>query len=110
MYVVPVDFSNMTKFSFTSKDGHNNGQVLKVYYSTDYQPLGNIHAATLTDITSAFTISNSAPANGYAAGFVSSGHWVKPSTLTGNGFIIFEYHGGGTLPTTSIQIDDIKVE
>ena len=110
MYVVPVDFSNMTKFSFTSKDGHNNGQVLKVYYSTDYQLLGNIHAATLTDITSAFTISNSAPANGYAASFISSGYWVKPSTLTGNGFIIFEYHGGGTLPTTSIQIDDLKVE
>jgi len=110
MFIVPVDFSNMTKFSFTSKDGYNNGQVLKVYYSTDYQPLGNIHAATLTDITSAFTISNSAPANGYAAGFINSGHWVKPSTLTGNGFIIFEYHGGGTLPTTSIQIDNIKIE
>ena len=58
MFIVPVNFSNMTKFSFDSKDGHYNGNVLKVYYSTDYQPSGNILNATLTDITSAFTISS----------------------------------------------------
>ena len=108
MYVIPVDFSNMTKFSFDSKDGNYNGNVLKVYYSTDYQPSGNILNATLTDITSAFTISSNNTS--YPTNFTNSGHWVKPSTLTGNGFIIFEYHGGGTLPTTSIQIDNIKVE
>ena len=108
MYVIPVDFSNMTKFSFDSKDGNYNGNVLKVYYSTDYQPSGNILNATLTDITSAFTISSNN--TNYPANFTNSGHWMKPSTLTGNGFIIFEYHGGGTLPTTSIQIDNIKVE
>ena len=89
MYVIPVDFSNMTKFSFDSKDGHYNGNVLKVYYSTDYQPSGNILNATLTDITSAFTISSNN--TNYPANFTNSGHWVKPSTLTGNGFIIFEY-------------------
>ena len=108
MYVIPVDFSNMTKFSFDSKDGNYNGNVLKVYYSTDYQPSGNILNATLTDITSAFTISSNNTS--YPTNFTNSGHWVKPSTLTGNGFIIFEYHGGGTLPTTTIQIDNIKVE
>ena len=108
MFIVPVNFSNMTKFSFDSKDGHYNGNVLKVYYSTDYQPSGNILNATLTDITSAFTISSNN--TNYPATFTNSGHWIKPSTLTGNGFIIFEYHGGGSLPTTTIQIDNIKVE
>jgi len=108
MFIVPVNFSNMTKFSFDSKDGHYNGNVLKVYYSTDYQPSGNILNATLTDITSAFTISSNN--TNYPATFTNSGHWIKPSTLTGNGFIIFEYHGGGTLPTTTIQIDNIRVE
>lgn len=108
MFIVPVNFSNMTKFSFDSKDGHYNGNVLKIYYSTDYQPSVNILNATLTDITSAFTISSNN--TNYPANFTNSGHWIKPSTLTGNGFIIFEYHGGGTLPTTTIQIDNIKVE
>ena len=108
MFIVPVNFSNMTKFSFDTKDGHYNGNVLKVYYSTDYQPSGNILNATLTDITSTFTISSNN--TNYPTNFTNSGYWVKPSTLTGNGFIIFEYHGGGTLPTTTIQIDNIKVE
>ena len=108
MFIVPVNFSNMTKFSFDSKDGHYNGNVLKVYYSTDYQPSGDILNATLTDITSAFTISSNN--TNYPASFTNSGHWIKPSTLTGNGFIIFEYHGGGSLPTTTILIDNIKIE
>lgn len=108
LFAVPVDFDNMTRFSFTSKDGNNNGDVLKVYYSTDYTA-NNIANSTLVDITGSFAIAKGT-ANGYAANFTASGFWDKPSTLTGKGFIIFEYNGGGKLPTTTIQIDDISIQ
>lgn len=108
-FAVPVDFDNMATLSFKTKDGHNNGSVLKVYYSNDYTPTNA--NPTLVDITSNFTIANSGPASGYAANFTDSGNWSKPSTLTGKGFIIFEYLGGAGagLPTTTIQIDDITI-
>ncbi len=109
-FVVPVNFSAMNQFSFQTKDGYNNGKVLKVYYSTNYTPLGDVTKATLTDITSSFNISNVAAANAYAANFLNSGIWTKPNSLTGNGFILFEYYGGQGLPTTTMQIDNIKIE
>lgn len=109
-FVVPVDFDNMSAFSFKSKDGYTNGDVLKVYYSTDYTPTNA--NPTLVEITSSFAISNAGTATGYATDFTESGDWTKPSTLTGKGFIIFEYHGGAgaNLPTTTMQIDDITIK
>lgn len=109
-FIVPVNFSAMTQFSFQTKDGYNNGKVLKVYYSANYTPLGDVTKATLMDITGSFSISNVATANAYAANFLNSGVWTKPSTLSGNGFILFEYYGGQGLPTTTMQIDNIKIE
>lgn len=111
LFAVPVNFSEMTNFSFKTKDGYNTDNtksVLKVYYSKDYQ--ANATNPTLVDITKSFIISNSAPADKYASAFVNSGNWTKPTELSGNGFIIFEYEGGGTLPTTTIQIDDIEIK
>lgn len=111
LFAVPVNFSEMTSFSFKTKDGYNTDKtksVLKVYYSTDYQ--ANATNPTLVDITSSFTISNTASDNSFARSFVNSGDWKKPAGLSGNGFIIFEYEGGGTLPTTTIQIDDIEIK
>lgn len=109
-FVVPVDFDNMSAFSFKSKDGYTNGSVLKVYYSTDYTPTNA--NPTLEDITSSFAISNAGTASAYASAFTESGDWTKPSTLTGKGFIIFEYYGGAgaNLPTTTMQIDDITIK
>lgn len=109
-FVVPVDFDKMNALSFKTKDGHNKGNVLKVYYSKDYTPTNA--NPTLVDITHSFTISNAGTATGYAADFTESGDWTKPSTLTGKGFIIFEYHGGAgaNLPTTTMQIDDITIK
>lgn len=111
LFAIPVNFSEMVSFSFKTKDGYNTDKtksVLKVYYSTDYQ--ANSTNPTLVDITSSFTISNTAPDSGFARSFVNSGDWNKPAGLSGNGFIIFEYEGGGTLPTTTIQIDDIEIK
>lgn len=108
-FVVPVDFDKMTSFSFKSKDGYNTDKtksVLSVYYSKDYQP--NSLTATLVPMTG-LKISDVAPANGYATDFMDSGIWTKPNTLTGKGFIIFEYNGGRDRPNTTIQIDDITI-
>lgn len=107
-FAVPVDFDQMNTLSFKSKDGYNNGSVLKVYYSTDYAPTNA--NPTLVDITSSFVIASGGPTNGYAPTFTESGNWTKPSTLTGRGFVIFEYyHPVGDTNTTTMQIDDITI-
>lgn len=108
VFVVPVDFTAANKFSFKTKDGYNDGQPLKVYYSTDYVPGGSYSQATLVDITSSFLLANGST-SGYAATFTSSGDFIIPEALTGNGYFIFEYDGT-TGKTTTIQIDDIKIQ
>jgi hypothetical protein len=107
---MPVTFTPGYKFSFKSKDGFNNGNVLKVYYSTNYTAGSNMSQATLVDITSSFTIA-SGTTSGYANNFTNSGDYVIPASLTGNGYFIFEYSGNGVgnVLTTTMQLDDIKV-
>ncbi|MFI0490107.1 DUF5689 domain-containing protein [Flavobacterium sp.] len=104
---MPVAFTPGKKLSFKTKDGYNLGSVLKVYYSKNYVPKGDMSKATLVDITSNFVIS-SGNLNGYASSFVNSGNYVIPANLTGNGFFIFEYSGTSAV-TTTIEIDDIIV-
>jgi len=105
-FIVPVNFSDADKFSFKTKDGYNNGNVLGVYYSTDYQIGGDISTATLNDITSSFTIS-SGNTSGYGVNFIDSGEYSL-SSVSGNGAIIFKYQGSQSV-TTTMQIEDIKV-
>lgn len=107
---VPVDMTAANTFSFKSKDGYNNGSALKVYYTTNYTPGTDLSTATLVDITNQFTISTGNTSS-YAPTFVSSGNFNIPTTVTGNGFFIFEYSGTAIAPvvTTTIQIDDIVV-
>ncbi|MBF2708969.1 DUF5689 domain-containing protein [Flavobacterium soyangense] len=104
---IPVAFTPGKKLSFKTKDGFYLGPVLKVYYSTNYIPNGDISKATLVDITSNFLIS-SGTLNGYATNFINSGSYLIPANLTGNGFFLFEYSGTSTV-TTSIEIDDIII-
>ena len=104
---MPVAFTPGKKFSFKTKDGYYLGPVLKVYYSTNFVPGGDIGKATLVDITSNFKISSKTLV-GYATNFTNSGEYVIPANLTGNGFFLFEYSGTSTV-TTTIQIDDIIV-
>lgn len=105
-FAIPVDFDNMNHFSFKTKDGFYNGDVLKVYYSTDYK--ANAINPNLVDITKHFNIAKGTT-TGYANYFTDSGVWVKPNDLKGKGYIIFEYVGGDKKPTTTMQIDDISL-
>jgi len=110
LFYVPVDMTAANTFSFKTKDGFNNGNVLKVYYTTNYTPGTDVANATLVDITNQFTIA-SGTTSGYAATFVNSGIFNIPVTVTGNGFFVFEYVGQAIAPavTTTIQIDDIAI-
>lgn len=112
-FVVPVDFTAANGMSFKTLDGYNNGVPLKVYYSTNYVPGNKMNTATLVDITSNFVLADGRLAtpsttNSYAANFTPSGLYSFPNTLTGNGYIIFEYDSG-TCYTTTYQIDDIVI-
>ena len=109
LFLVPVDMTAANTLSFATNAGFHNGNVLKVYYTTDYVPGSQITSATLIDITSSFTISPGLP-SGYPASFTPSGVYNIPAGVTGNGFFVFEYVGNGTSgPTTTMQIDNIVI-
>ena len=108
LFFVPVDFTAASTFSFMSKLGFSNGNPLKVYYTTDYVAGTNANTATLTQI-SGLTISPGLT-TGYPTNFTASGNWAIPGSLTGNGFMVFEYIGNGSGGiTTTAQIDDIVI-
>lgn len=105
-FIVPVNFNNADSFSFKTKDGYDNGDVLKVYYTTNYTLGQGISGSNLTEITSSFTIS-SGNSDGYGDSFVESGSYSLAS-ISGNGAIVFKYEGTQSV-TTTMQIDDIQV-
>lgn len=106
-FIIPVDFTDANQFYFKSNDGFNNGNPLRVYYSTNYIPGSNIEEATLIDISTKFKISFG-NTDGYGSEFINSGVYAIPNSLIGNGFFIFEYNGTSGI-TTTIQLDDIVV-
>ncbi|MFM9826254.1 choice-of-anchor J domain-containing protein, partial [Flavobacterium sp.] len=106
-FIIPVDFTKANQFLFKSKDGYNDGNPLKVYYTSDYAPGNNVDQAILIDITSKFKIS-AGNNDGYGAEFVNSGIYAIPNSLSGNGYFIFEYNGTTGI-TTTMQLDDIVV-
>lgn len=107
-FIIPVLFNGSNHLSFETKDGYYNGNTLNVYYTstTNYTYGGDIKVENFTNITANFTYSTGTT-NGYAQNFVASGTYQFPNTITGNGFIIFEYSGSSTL-TTTIQLDNIS--
>ena len=107
-FVVPVTFTPGKKLTFDVNVGFYNGDALKVFTSTNYVPLGDLTTATLTDITSSFTVPK-VPTGGYGT-FGPAGAYTIPSTLTGKGFVMFKYVGNGSGVTTTIQLDNIKVD
>ena len=108
-FIVPVDLTAASNFSFKTQSGFDNGSPLKVYYSTNYVPGGPITNAMLVDITSSFNIPNG-PGFGYATTFTASGNYAIPVGLTGNGYFIFIYEGNGVGGvTTTMRIDDISI-
>ena len=106
-FCIPVDFTAAKEILFKSKDGYNDGNPLRVYYSTNYIPGGSFEQATLIDITTKFRISTG-NTDGYGSEFINSGVYSIPIAVTGNGFFIFEYDGTSGISTT-IQLDDIIV-
>jgi hypothetical protein len=110
---VPVNMTTASTFSFRSNMGFWNGAVLKVYYvlAADYTPGGKIDVTKMTNITSNFTIPTT-PTSGYGTTFVSSGVYALPTTVTGNGYFVFEYAGNANAfpaVTTTLQLDNITV-
>ncbi len=108
-FFVPVDFTSANSFTFKKEIRFNTGEALKVYYvkSSDYSASGPIKLSTFVNITSAFSIVY--PATGSSDNsFTTAGIYNIPSSLTGNGFFVFEYTGTTTV-TTTIQIDDITI-
>lgn len=115
LFMVPVDFTAANSMTFRVNVGFYNGDALKVYTTTDYVPGSDISTATLTDITSNFTIPKT-PTSGYGT-LASAGVYNIPAAVTGKGFIVFKYVGRGTdgtpadpVVTTTIQLDDINVQ
>jgi hypothetical protein len=109
LFFVPINLTAASTVSFKTKAGFANGACLKVYYTTNYVAGSDVTTATLTNITSSFTI-DAGLSSGYPTNFTDSGNWAIPNTLTGNGFLVFEYIGNGSGGvTTTMQIDDIVI-
>ena len=115
-FAIPVaDFSKTNRVAFKTNAGYYNGDVLKVYWSKNYDP-ANAAAATLNDITSQFDISKGKVVGGtgsnYEDAFRPSGTGTVPSGTTGAGFVIFEYNANSVNNvgvSTVMQLDDINV-
>ena len=100
-FIIPVNFDEADEFSFKSKMRYYNGDALTVYYSNTYEI--NDTPSGLTDITSAFTLSD-----GSSDDFISSGTYDL-SGISGNGAIFFKYTGVDGGITTTVQLDDIMI-
>jgi len=109
-FIVPVDFTAANSFTFKKEIRYMAGQSFKVYYATaaNYTPGGVIDVNTFTNITSSFTGLTYPAAGASENNFTTAGTYSIPAALTGNGFFVLEYSGGGAV-TTTIQIDDIVV-
>lgn len=108
-FIVPVNFTAANTLSFqVDIDFISTALGLKVYRSTDYVPGKKVSQATLFDITSSFTLPT---AN--TAAFTNVGTYNFPASLTGNGYVLFEYTGsniaGPNLQTTNCNIDNIVI-
>lgn len=115
-FAIPVvDFAKTAKLAFKTNSGYNNGEVLKVYWSNNYDP-ANPKAATLNDITSQFDISKgkipAVSGASYEDSFRPSGTGGVPAGTKGSGFIIFEYNANSVnnVGVSSVmQLDDINI-
>lgn len=106
-FIVPVSYNGNNTLSFKTKDGHYKENVLNVYYTkVDNYTYGDfINTSLFENITSQFNIAQGTT-SGYAQNFTESGTYNFPSSLVGEGYIIFEYAGSKT-NTTTMQLDDI---
>lgn len=104
-----VDLTDITsaQFSFKSKDAYNNGEVLTVMISYDYNGSGDPNMADWTELNP--EIANNAPSNNYASEFVFSGELDISSYIGQTIYIAFKYVGGDGSVTTTMQVDDVLI-
>ncbi|MFP4025865.1 MAG: endonuclease [Thiohalospira sp.] len=104
-----INLSDITsaQFSFKSKDGYNNGEVLTVLISNDYNGSGDPNAANWNVLNP--EIANNAPSDGYASEFVFSGELDISNYIDQTICIAFKYVGGDGSVTTTMQIDDVLI-
>lgn len=109
-FFVPVDFTAANTFTFSKEIRYMKGEALKVYYVSEanYKAKNKIDVSKFIDITSNFTGLIYPGMDQTQNTFTTAGTYSIPSTLTGNGFFVFEYSGSTTV-TTTIQIDDIAI-
>jgi len=109
----PVSLSNSANevLSFITKDGFDNGAVLQVYASTNYDG-GN------TPWKAKWTLLKAIVSKGSVAGvrsdWVSSGN-ISLAGIPGTVYIAFRYDGADPVTifdkrTTSFQLDNVKIE
>jgi hypothetical protein len=108
-FVVPVNFTAANSLTFqVDADFFSTAFGLKVYRTTDYVPGQKLSKATLFDISSSFTFPSATTTS-----FASAGTYTIPTSVQGNGYIIFEYTGsnisGTGLQTTNCNIDNIVI-
>jgi hypothetical protein len=108
-FIVPVNFTAASTFTFKKSARFNKGEVLRIYYvkSEDFSN-GFLNKTPFVDITSSFTLTYPL-LNESEKSFTNAGNYNIPENLTGNGYFVFEYSGTPAV-TTTMQIDDIVIE
>ena len=113
-FLMPINMTAANTLQFKiNTNFYTGGLGLKVYRTTDYIPGTSISNATLTDITSFFTLPTNSTSFTSTPVFVNSGVYNIPAGVTGNGYFVFEYAGTnistGPALTTGVDIDDIVI-
>ena len=108
-FLVPIDMTAANSFTFQIRiNFFSNRTGLKVYRTMDYVPGMKISDATLFDISGSFSIPSAS-----TTAFASAGTYTIPTSVTGNGYFVFEYIGTSVtaqqIVTTTVAIDNIVV-
>jgi len=91
-------------FSFETKRGKSNGEVLEVYVSDDFDFNTGVAAATWVKQTVTLADAN---ADGYSNAWVNSGV-INLSSFSGTVHVAFKYVGNTTTATGTYQVDNVK--
>ncbi len=108
----PVNLNNSANevLSFQTKDGFDNGGVLQVYLSTNYDGAGTPWKAKWTALKASISKGS---ISGIAADWVSSGN-ISLASFSGSVYIAFRYDAADPVSvidkrTTSFQLDNVRI-
>ena len=107
---IDLDFSSNELLRFQTKDGFDNGGMLQVLYSTNYD---NGEAPWKARWTKLEAVISKGSVSGYAKDWVNSGD-INLNSLKGKIFIAFRYEGNDPPAqvaklTTTFRIDNIQI-